>query len=112
MADISELRLLPNRSGGISLLYESRAYRFKHTGKQKKYWRCSKLRGAVWMDLEVTAVIDQKDHVETCQLDEHLAYKMKKNALFNKHSGEETKPILAIYYEEASTSSAEPSTSG
>ncbi|KRZ01554.1 Protein NYNRIN [Trichinella zimbabwensis] len=43
MADISELRLLPKSSGGISLLYESRAYRFKHTGKQKKYWRCSKI---------------------------------------------------------------------
>ncbi|KRX22281.1 hypothetical protein T09_234, partial [Trichinella sp. T9] len=24
-------------------------------------------KGAVWTDLEVTAVINRKDHVETCQ---------------------------------------------
>ncbi|KRY05275.1 hypothetical protein T12_16757 [Trichinella patagoniensis] len=45
-------------------------------------------KGAVWTDLEVTAVINRKDHVETCQ------------------------PIPAIYDEEASAASTEPSTSG
>ncbi|KRX25953.1 hypothetical protein T07_2616 [Trichinella nelsoni] len=45
-------------------------------------------KGAVWTDLEVTAVIDRQDHVETCQ------------------------PIPAIYDEESSAASAEPSTSG
>ncbi|KRY96362.1 hypothetical protein T11_9426 [Trichinella zimbabwensis] len=76
MADISELRLVPNRGGSMSLNFEGRAYKLKHTGKQKKYWRCSKdkegCRGAVWTDLEMTAVIDRKDHVETCRVDEHL----------------------------------------
>ncbi|KRX35598.1 hypothetical protein T05_1527 [Trichinella murrelli] len=30
--------------------------------------------GAVWTDLEVPAGIDRKDHVETCRVDEHMAY--------------------------------------
>ncbi|KRX33210.1 hypothetical protein T09_3883, partial [Trichinella sp. T9] len=69
-------------------------------------------KGAVWTDLEVTAVINRKDHVETCQEDEHLAYKMEKKALLKKRSADEMKPIPAIYDEEASAASAEPSTSG
>ncbi|KRZ94676.1 hypothetical protein T08_2050 [Trichinella sp. T8] len=39
------------------------------TGKQKKYWRCSKDKedcsGAMWTNLEVTTVIDKKDHIDT-----------------------------------------------
>ncbi|XP_003369457.1 conserved hypothetical protein [Trichinella spiralis] len=66
----------------------------------------------MWIDLEVTAVIDRKDQVETCQVDEHLAYKMEKKALLKKQSAEETKPISAIYDEEAFAASAEPSTFG
>ncbi|KRX69530.1 hypothetical protein T06_15562 [Trichinella sp. T6] len=54
-----------------------RIYKLKRAGKQK-YWRCSKDKegcgGAVWTDLEVPAGIDRKDHVETCRVDEHLAY--------------------------------------
>ncbi|KRX70889.1 hypothetical protein T06_11794 [Trichinella sp. T6] len=30
--------------------------------------------GAVWTDLEVPAGIDRKVHVETCRVDEHMAY--------------------------------------
>ncbi|XP_003375683.1 hypothetical protein Tsp_09262, partial [Trichinella spiralis] len=71
MADVPELHLIPNRGGSMALVFEGRAYKLKHTGKQKKCWRCSKdkkgCKGAVWTDLEVTAVIDRKDHVETCQ---------------------------------------------
>ncbi|KRX23479.1 hypothetical protein T07_4504 [Trichinella nelsoni] len=58
MADVSELHLVPNRCGGMSLVHEGRA--------------CA----------------------------------------FEKRSAEETKPIPAIYDEEASAASAEPSTSG
>ncbi|KRY29922.1 hypothetical protein T03_11516, partial [Trichinella britovi] len=116
MADISELCLVPNRGGSMALVFEGRAYKLKQTGKQKKCWRCSKdkkgCKGAVWTDLEVTAVINRKDHVENCQVDEHMAYKMEKKALLKKRSADETKPILAIYDEEASAASAEPSTSG
>ncbi|KRZ84378.1 hypothetical protein T08_13586, partial [Trichinella sp. T8] len=83
MADISELCLVPNRGGSMAL--------------DKK--GC---KGAVWTDLKVTAVINRKDHVETCQVDEHLAYKMEKKALLKKRSADETKPIPAIYDEEAS----------
>ncbi|KRZ66287.1 hypothetical protein T10_2980, partial [Trichinella papuae] len=110
MADISELRLVANQGGSMSLVHEGRTYKLKHTGKQKKYWSCSKDKensaGAVWTYLEVTAVIDGKDHVETCRVDEHLAYKMEKKAILKKRSAEETNPIPAVYDEEASAASA------
>ncbi|KRZ78550.1 hypothetical protein T10_5792 [Trichinella papuae] len=116
MADIPVLCLVPNCNGSMALVFEGRSYKLKYTGKQKKCWRCSKdkkgCKGAVWTDLEVTAVINRKDHVETCQVDEHLAYKMEKKALLKKRSADEMKPIPAIYDEEASAASAEPSTSG
>ncbi|KRY07117.1 hypothetical protein T12_3816 [Trichinella patagoniensis] len=45
MADDSDLRLVRNRRGGMSLVHEGRAYKLKRAGRQK-YWRCSKqLRG-------------------------------------------------------------------
>ncbi|KRX40245.1 hypothetical protein T06_7865, partial [Trichinella sp. T6] len=106
MADIPVLCLVPNCNGSMALVFEGRSYKLKYTGKQKKCWRCSKdkkgCKGAVWTDLEVTAVINRKDHVETCQEDEHLAYKMEKKALLKKRSADEMKPIPAIYDEEAS----------
>ncbi|KRZ15185.1 hypothetical protein T11_16070 [Trichinella zimbabwensis] len=106
MANISELRLVANQGGSMSLVHEGRIYKLKHTGKQKKYCRCSKDKegcgGAMWMGLEVTAVIDRKDYVETCW----------KKALLKKRSAKEMKPMLAINDEEASAASDEPSTSG
>ncbi|KRY34824.1 hypothetical protein T01_1377 [Trichinella spiralis] len=89
MADISELRLVPNRGG-----------------------RKEGCKGVIWTNLDVTYVITQKDHIESCPVDEHLAYKMEKKAVLKKRSAEETKPILAIYDEEVSAASAVPSTSG
>ncbi|KRX78628.1 hypothetical protein T06_11225 [Trichinella sp. T6] len=85
MADVPELHLVQNRCGGMSL--------------NKKG-----MGGAIWTNLDVTSVIEQN---ESCPVDEHLAYKMEKKAILKKWSAEETKPILAIYNEEAS---AEPST--
>ncbi|KRX58435.1 hypothetical protein T09_12079 [Trichinella sp. T9] len=115
MADVPELHLMQNRCGGMSLVYEGRAYKLKRAGTQK-YWRCSKDKkgcgGAIWTNLDVTSVIKRNDHIESCPVDEHLAYKMEKKAVLKKWSAEETKPILAIYNEEASAASAEPSTSG
>ncbi|KRY52797.1 hypothetical protein T03_5325 [Trichinella britovi] len=87
MADVPELHLVPNRCG---------------------IWSNS----VVWTNLDVTSVIKQNDHIECCPVDEHLAYKMEKKALLKKRSAEETKPIPAIYDEEASAASAVPSTSG
>ncbi|KRY02576.1 hypothetical protein T12_14495, partial [Trichinella patagoniensis] len=46
--------------------------------------------------LDVTYVITQKDRIESCPVDEHLAYKME------KRRAEETKSILAIYDKEVS----------
>ncbi|KRX52815.1 hypothetical protein T09_7633, partial [Trichinella sp. T9] len=62
--------------------------------------------------LDVTYVITQKDHIESCPVDEHLAYKMEKKAVLKKRSAEEIKLILAIYDEEVSAASAVPSVSG
>ncbi|KRZ80586.1 hypothetical protein T10_8341 [Trichinella papuae] len=73
IAEISELHLAPNRRGCMSLVYEGRAYKLKHT--------------------EVTTVIAQKDHIETFPADEHLTYKMEKKAVLKKRGVEETKPI-------------------
>ncbi|KAL1227889.1 tRNA (uracil(54)-C(5))-methyltransferase [Trichinella spiralis] len=33
------LRLVTNRCGGTSLVYESRAYKLRYTGKRLKNWR-------------------------------------------------------------------------
>ncbi|KRX46989.1 hypothetical protein T05_14452 [Trichinella murrelli] len=65
-----------------------------------------------WTNLDVTYVITQKDHIESCPVDGHLAYRMDKKAVLKKRNAEETKPILAIYDEEASAASAVPTTSG
>ncbi|KRZ84014.1 hypothetical protein T08_12659 [Trichinella sp. T8] len=87
MADVPDLRLVPNCCGGMSLVYEGRAYKLKRAGRQK-YWRCSKDKegcgGAIWTNLDVTTVIKRYDRIKSCQ-----------------RSAEETKPILAIYDEEA-----------
>ncbi|KRZ87555.1 hypothetical protein T08_15851 [Trichinella sp. T8] len=108
MADVPELHLVQNRCGGMSLVYEGRAYKLKCAGRQK-YWRCSKDKkgcgGAVWTNLDVTSVIKRNDHIESCPVDEHLAYKMEEKAVLTKRSAEETKPIPAIYDEEASAAS-------
>ncbi|KRX13004.1 hypothetical protein T07_13865 [Trichinella nelsoni] len=93
MADISELRFVPNRGGSTSLGREG-------------------CKGVIWTNLDVIYVITQKDHIEGCPVDEHLAYKMEKKAVWKKRSAEETKSILAIYDEEVSAASAVPSTSG
>ncbi|KRZ66085.1 hypothetical protein T10_11972 [Trichinella papuae] len=110
MADVPELHLVPNRCGGMSLVFKGRAYKLRYTGKQKKYWWCSD--GVIWTNLDVTSVIMKKDDIESCPVDEHLAYKMEKKVVLKKRSAKETKPIPAIYDEEASAASAEPSTSG
>ncbi|KRZ66472.1 hypothetical protein T10_8692, partial [Trichinella papuae] len=110
MADVCELRLVPNHSGSMSLVYEGRAYKLKRIGKQKKYEWCSK--GVIWTNLDVTSVIKQNDHIENCPVDEHLAYKMENKAILKKRSAEETKPTPDIYDEQASAAYPVTSTSG
>ncbi|KRX71195.1 hypothetical protein T06_10210 [Trichinella sp. T6] len=119
MANVSELHLVQHRCGGASLVYEGRAYKLKRASRQK-YWRCSQVR-LFWYGLKraavvpygptssVTSVIKRNDHIESCPVDEYLTYKKEKRAVLTKRSAEETKPIPAIYDEEAS---AQPSTSG
>ncbi|XP_003371085.1 conserved hypothetical protein [Trichinella spiralis] len=116
MVDISELRFVTIRGGSTSLVFSRKdIYKLRYTNKQRKHWVCSKGRkgckGVIWTNLDVTYVITQKDHIESCPVDEHLAYKMEKKAVLKKRSAEETKPILAIY-DEVSAASAVPSASG
>ncbi|KRZ14219.1 hypothetical protein T11_3936 [Trichinella zimbabwensis] len=96
MADISELRRVPNRGGSTSLVSQGRTYKLRYTNKQKKHWCREGCKGVIWTNLDVTSVIMKKDHIESCPVDEHLAYKMEKKAVLKKRSAEETKPILAI----------------
>ncbi|KRZ92764.1 hypothetical protein T08_13697 [Trichinella sp. T8] len=119
MTDVTELHPAPNRCGGMSLVHEGRAYKLnvpanRNIGGARKYVLNDKTDcgGAIWANLDVTTVIKQNDHIESCPVDEHLAYKMEKKAILKKRSAEETKPVLAIYDEEASATSAHPSTSG
>ncbi|KRZ11369.1 hypothetical protein T11_3547 [Trichinella zimbabwensis] len=116
MADIPELRVVSNRCGGMSVVYEGRAYKLKYDGKRVKYWGCSKdkqgCKGAISTNLDVTIVLRQRPHMETCPVDEHVAYIMEKRAILKKRCAEETKSIPAIYDEEAAAASTEPSTSG
>ncbi|KRX88286.1 hypothetical protein T4E_8382 [Trichinella pseudospiralis] len=116
MADITELRLVANRGVRMSLGFERIAYKLKQVCKQKKYWRCSRDRkdcgNAVWTDVEVTAVINQKDHIEIWRIDEHLANRMENKTLLKERSVEVMKPIPAKYHEEGSATSTENSTSG
>ncbi|KRY23081.1 hypothetical protein T12_15034 [Trichinella patagoniensis] len=125
MTDVTELHPAPNRCGGMSLVHEGRAYKLnvpenRNIGGARKYVlnvQCVSFDkkgcgGAIWANFHVTSVIKQNDHIESCPVDEHFAYKMEKKAILKKRSAEETKPILAIYDEEASAASAHPSTSG
>ncbi|KRX83356.1 hypothetical protein T06_9564 [Trichinella sp. T6] len=58
---------------GLKTRYR-RIYKLKRAGKQK-YWRCSKVCAECTACVpKVPAGIDRKDHVETCRVDEHMAY--------------------------------------
>ncbi|KRX64582.1 hypothetical protein T09_4853 [Trichinella sp. T9] len=39
---------------------------------------------SLWTNLDVTYVITQKDHIESCPVDEHLAYRMEKRRSFRR----------------------------
>ncbi|KRY91758.1 hypothetical protein T4D_9811 [Trichinella pseudospiralis] len=41
----------------------------------------SSCRDAMCTDFEITTVISQKDHMEGCTVDEHIAYKMGKKTV-------------------------------
>ncbi|XP_003381915.1 hypothetical protein Tsp_11015 [Trichinella spiralis] len=120
MADISELRFVPNRGGSTSLVSQGRTntnrdtpINRKNIGFAQKYALNGKegCKGVIWTNRDVTCVITQNDHIKSCPVDEHLAYKMEKKAVLKKRSAEETKSILAIY-DEVPAASAVPSTSG
>ncbi|KRX32994.1 hypothetical protein T05_9698 [Trichinella murrelli] len=100
----------PKRRGGTSLVYEGRAY----TGKRVKNWGCSKdkkeCKGGLTTNLDVTGVLRQTPHGDSCPVYEHIAYKMDKRTILRKRSAEEAKTIPQIHDEEDASISAEPST--
>ncbi|KRZ01198.1 hypothetical protein T11_2048 [Trichinella zimbabwensis] len=61
---------------------------------------------------EMLGMFQSIPHMETCPVDEHVAYKMEKKATLKKRCAEETKSIPAIYDEGHAAVSTEPSTSG
>ncbi|KRZ66282.1 hypothetical protein T10_3186 [Trichinella papuae] len=73
MAVVPKLHPLPNRSGSMSLVYEGRAYKLRHTLLILVYDKTG-CGGAIWTNLVVTSVIKHYDHIESCPVDEHLAY--------------------------------------
>ncbi|KRZ62249.1 hypothetical protein T02_6020 [Trichinella nativa] len=85
MEDMSDLRLVLNCGGSMRLVFEGRAHKLKYTDCYVNEFRS---HGR-----------DQcKHHIETCQVYEHLTYKMKKAVL--------RKSFPAIYDKEASAREA------
>ncbi|KRZ72777.1 hypothetical protein T10_4415 [Trichinella papuae] len=100
VADVSEFSLAPNRCRGMSFVYEGRAYKLKHTGRQKNYWRCSK-------DKEGCQAVIQKRQPGSA----HCIQNGEEGNL-RKRIAEETTLIPIIYDQEASVAIARPSTTG
>ncbi|KRX59393.1 hypothetical protein T09_13251 [Trichinella sp. T9] len=75
MADVPELHLVPNRCEIWSNSVNKKG-----------------LGGAIWTNLDVTSVIKRNDHIESCPVDEHLAYKMEKKALLKKKARKKRNP--------------------
>ncbi|KRZ86353.1 hypothetical protein T08_3119, partial [Trichinella sp. T8] len=63
------LRVVSNRCSGLSLVFEERAYKLKHTRKQKNILTLVKVkircRSALCINVEVTDAISKKDHVDS-----------------------------------------------
>ncbi|KRZ17443.1 hypothetical protein T11_6519 [Trichinella zimbabwensis] len=73
MVDIPELCLINNRCGGMSLVLRAGHTNLYNPVNIGKYWGCSKntegCKGAMWTNLNVAAVIKQKDHIESYLVD-------------------------------------------
>ncbi|KRZ73764.1 hypothetical protein T10_12008 [Trichinella papuae] len=65
----SELRLVSNRCGKTSLVFEARAYKLKHRQTEEISGMLQSYRGAMCTNLEVTDTISTKDHVESYPMD-------------------------------------------
>ncbi|KRZ72553.1 hypothetical protein T10_4293 [Trichinella papuae] len=116
MADIFELRLVANRCGGMSLVYEGRTYKVKYAGsKRVKCWGCSKVSGVQECNIyqlgcDNCAKADiLHGNLPSGSL---LSIQTEKKATLKKRSAEETKSIPEINNEETAAASVEPSISG
>ncbi|KRZ03922.1 hypothetical protein T11_5598 [Trichinella zimbabwensis] len=70
MGDVSQLSLVKSNCGSMCLVYEGRTCKLKNTKG------CT-----MWTNMEVTAMISEKDHIESCLVDQHLAYEMEKKTI-------------------------------
>ncbi|KRX91396.1 hypothetical protein T4E_7599 [Trichinella pseudospiralis] len=53
----------------MSLVYQGRVYKVRCIGKTEKTLDKKGCDGAMWTNLDVTSVIKQNDHVESCSVD-------------------------------------------
>ncbi|KRY83011.1 hypothetical protein T4D_16521 [Trichinella pseudospiralis] len=109
--DVSQLSLVKSNCGSMCLIYEDRTYKLKNINKQKKYWDIQKYMlndkegCTMWAtNLEVTAVINGKDHMES-----YLHIKWKKSNLNKTPSAIF---IPTTYDQEDSAALNDPSASG
>ncbi|KRX71205.1 hypothetical protein T06_9410 [Trichinella sp. T6] len=60
----------------MPLVYEDRAFKLKYTGKRRKGWECSKdkkwCKDSVSTNLDVTSMLRQITHMDTCPMDPHF----------------------------------------
>ncbi|KRZ11517.1 hypothetical protein T11_7172 [Trichinella zimbabwensis] len=111
MTDISEQRLLKNRCGSMSLVYESRAYILKRIGKKEEIlWIFKTLCcirgqcGQIWKSARSHGKLPGGSP---------LSIQNEKEENFNKTpSAAKTTTIPTIYDQETSTASADPCASG
>ncbi|KRY64844.1 hypothetical protein T4B_10413 [Trichinella pseudospiralis] len=103
MADVCELRLVPTHSNNMS--FDIHWETEKNIALAPKYAlnvQC------VLCYLEFYVSDHAKSHIESCLLEEYVAYIMKNKAILIKRSVDKAEPILAIYDEEASATSTVP----
>ncbi|XP_003376589.1 hypothetical protein Tsp_00797 [Trichinella spiralis] len=107
-ADAFELRLVPNRCGGMSLVYENRAYKLKYA-TPKRHVISSGARvqfPPTWMHIT--------SHPSHANLPSGspLGIQTEQKATLKKRTAEVTKSTPEIYDEEVAAASVEPSTAG
>ncbi|KRY15916.1 hypothetical protein T12_15200 [Trichinella patagoniensis] len=97
--------------GNCNLIHEGRVYNLKHTNMQDKLWVCRRVkkgcRGSIHTNLDVDAILDCNPHADDCIPDNDILYKMEKKTVLKRRAAEEMKTVPQIFYEEASSASAD-----
>ncbi|KRZ16140.1 hypothetical protein T11_17588 [Trichinella zimbabwensis] len=91
--------LLLNTRSNYNLIYEGRVYQLKHTNFEDK-------QSSIHTNSDVNAVLKSVFHDDNYTAHNCILHKIKKNNL-QRRAAEEKKPVLKIYAEEASSTSAD-----